>query len=70
MEKEWDTIDLEVKPYKDVTFIVGGIDEIIALLDDHIVKVNISSFSYSFRFSLLNIYLDFFYKNAYIYNSN
>ena len=40
MLKEWDAIDFEVKPYKESgTFVVGGIDEIIAMLDDHIVKV-------------------------------
>ena len=39
MMKEWTTIEFEVKPYKESgTFIVGGVDEIIALLDDHIVK--------------------------------
>eukprot|EP01035_Chromulina_nebulosa_P018662 gene18662-24408_t len=39
MKKEWETIDLELKPYKDTgSFVIGGIDEIIALLDDHIVK--------------------------------
>lgn len=39
MKKEWETIEFEVKPYKESgTFVVGGIDDIITLLDDHIVK--------------------------------
>ena len=39
MQKEWENIEYEVKPYKESgTFIVGGVDEIIALLDEHIVK--------------------------------
>jgi dynein heavy chain len=39
MMKEWGSIEFEVKAYKESgTYIVGGIDEIIALLDDHIVK--------------------------------
>jgi dynein heavy chain, axonemal len=39
MMKEWETIEFEVKAYKESgTFIVGGVDEIITLLDDHIVK--------------------------------
>ena len=39
MMKEWETIEFEVKPYKESgTFVVGGVDEIITLLDDHIVK--------------------------------
>lgn len=39
MQKEWDLMEFEVKPYKESgTFVVGGIDDIIAMLDDHIVK--------------------------------
>jgi dynein heavy chain, axonemal len=39
MISEWDAIEFEVKAYKESgTFIVGGIDEIMTLLDDHIVK--------------------------------
>uniref|UniRef100_A0A7S3HTS3 Dynein heavy chain n=1 Tax=Spumella elongata TaxID=89044 RepID=A0A7S3HTS3_9STRA len=39
MMKEWETIEFEVKAYKESgTFVVGGVDEIITLLDDHIVK--------------------------------
>ena len=39
MIKEWQSIEFEVKAYKESgTFIVGGVDEIITLLDDHIVK--------------------------------
>ena len=39
MKKEWETIEFEVKAYKESgTFVVGGVDDIITLLDDHIVK--------------------------------
>jgi len=39
MQSEWQTIEYEAKPYKESgTFIIGGIDEIVALLDEHIVK--------------------------------
>jgi dynein heavy chain, axonemal len=39
MLKEWDSMEFEVKAYKESgTFVVGGIDDIIAMLDDHIVK--------------------------------
>lgn len=39
MQKEWLSIEFEVKPYKESgTFVVGGIDDIVTLLDDHIVK--------------------------------
>jgi dynein heavy chain len=39
MQKEWESLDFEVKPYKESgTFVVGGIDDIVTLLDDHIVK--------------------------------
>jgi dynein heavy chain len=39
MMKEWETIEFEVKAYKESgTFVVGGIDDIVTLLDDHIVK--------------------------------
>ena len=39
MKDEWAEIAFEVKAYKETgTSIVGGVDEIIALLDDHIVK--------------------------------
>eukprot|EP00599_Poterioochromonas_sp_BG-1_P008225 CAMPEP_0173135378 /NCGR_PEP_ID=MMETSP1105-20130129/1860_1 /TAXON_ID=2985 /ORGANISM="Ochromonas sp., Strain BG-1" /LENGTH=4194 /DNA_ID=CAMNT_0014047373 /DNA_START=78 /DNA_END=12662 /DNA_ORIENTATION=- len=39
MIKEWQSIEFEVKDYKTSgTYVVGGIDEIISLLDDHIVK--------------------------------
>ena len=46
MLKEWDAIDFEVKPYKESgTHVVGGIDEIVAMLDDHIVKVRYIPYS-------------------------
>ena len=39
MLKEWSSMEFEVKPYKESgTYIVGGIDDIIMMLDDHIVK--------------------------------
>ena len=39
MISEWEVIEFEVKAYKETgTFIVGGIDDIMTLLDDHIVK--------------------------------
>jgi dynein heavy chain len=39
MREEWRVVDFEVKPYKESgTFLVAGVDEIITLLDDHIVK--------------------------------
>jgi dynein heavy chain len=39
MIHEWSTLEFEVKPYKESgTFIVGGVDDIITLLDDHIVR--------------------------------
>jgi dynein heavy chain, axonemal len=39
MMKEWESVEFEVKAYKESgTFVVGGIDEIVSLLDDQIVK--------------------------------
>ncbi|CAM9201389.1 unnamed protein product, partial [Phaeothamnion confervicola] len=39
MKEEWASMEFEVKPYKETTtFLVAGVDDIIALLDDHIVK--------------------------------
>ena len=39
MKMEWNELAFDVKPYKESgTFIVGGIDDIITLLDDHVVK--------------------------------
>ena len=39
MKVEWSEINFEVKSYKETgTFVVGGIDDIVSLLDDHIVK--------------------------------
>merc|ERR1712023_349221 len=39
MKDEWSNVQFEVKAYKDTgTAVVGGIDEIIALLDDHLLK--------------------------------
>lgn len=39
MKDEWASLEFEVKPYKETgTFLVSGVDDIVALLDDHIVK--------------------------------
>jgi len=39
MKIEWGEVRYDVKEYKETgTFVVGGIDDIISLLDDHIVK--------------------------------
>lgn len=39
MQRDWESVEFEVKAYKDSgTFVVGGIDDIMTLLDDHIVK--------------------------------
>ena len=39
MQAEWEEIVLEVKPHKETgTYIIGGLDEIDQLLDDHLVK--------------------------------
>lgn len=39
MKEEWASLEFEVKPYKETgTFLVSGVDDIITLLDDHIVK--------------------------------
>jgi len=39
MIQEWKEIEFIVKPYKETgTSVVGGVDDIITLLDDHIVK--------------------------------
>ena len=39
MKVEWATIEFIVKPYKETgTSVVGGVDDIVTLLDDHIVK--------------------------------
>jgi len=40
MEREWEPLEFLMKSYRNTgTFIVGGVDEIQTLLDDHIVKV-------------------------------
>ena len=39
MKDEWASLEFEVRPYKETgTFLVAGVDEIVTLLDDHIVK--------------------------------
>jgi dynein heavy chain len=40
MKEEWESVEILVNAYKETgTHLIGGIDEIIALLDDHLVKV-------------------------------
>lgn len=44
MGNDWLGIEFRVLEYKDTgTFIVGGVDEVQAILDDQIVKVQVSS---------------------------
>lgn len=39
MKDEWATLEFKVRPYKETgTYVVSGVDDIINLLDDHIVK--------------------------------
>lgn len=39
MKEEWASLEFEVRPYKETgTFLVSGVDDIVTLLDDHIVK--------------------------------
>lgn len=39
MKEEWSSLEFEVRPYKETgTFLVSGVDDIVTLLDDHIVK--------------------------------
>jgi hypothetical protein len=39
MKSDWQSASFRVVPYKETgTYVVGGVDEIQALLDDHIVK--------------------------------
>ena len=40
MKDEWDTIEFECMEYKETgTYVIKGTDDVIALLDDHVVKV-------------------------------
>jgi dynein heavy chain, axonemal len=40
MRRDWDGVAFTVVPYKETgTFVIGGIDEIQALLDDQTVRV-------------------------------
>lgn len=46
MEKEWENIKLEIKPYKDTgTYMIRTSEETSQLLDDHIVMTQSMSFS-------------------------
>jgi dynein heavy chain, axonemal len=51
--QEWEGIELKTVPYKDSgTCIIGGVDDVQAILDDQIVKVqaiNASPFAAPFR---------------------
>lgn len=39
MKEEWAGLEFQIRAYKDTgTFLVTGVDEILTLLDDHIVK--------------------------------
>ena len=43
MKQEWRDLVFDLNPYKDTgTYVLRGIDETIALLDDQIVKVQVS----------------------------
>ena len=40
MRGEWHNFEFEISPYKDTgTYVVKGVDEVVSLLDDQIVKV-------------------------------
>eukprot|EP00792_Barthelona_sp_PAP020_P009040 TRINITY_DN3265_c0_g4_i2.p1 TRINITY_DN3265_c0_g4~~TRINITY_DN3265_c0_g4_i2.p1 ORF type:complete len:4140 (+),score=1212.96 TRINITY_DN3265_c0_g4_i2:30-12449(+) len=46
MKKEWEEVKFYINPYGDTnTFTMGGVDEIVQLLDDHIVMTQAMSFS-------------------------
>jgi dynein heavy chain len=38
MMKAWEDINFDLAPYKNISFIVRGYDEIGAVLDEHIVN--------------------------------
>lgn len=39
MKDEWASLEFGIRPYKDIgTFLISGVDDIVTLLDDHIVK--------------------------------
>ena len=46
MMKEWEEIDLQIIPYRDTgTFVLKGVDEIQAVLDEHITMTQAMQFS-------------------------
>eukprot|EP01107_Rhizomastix_libera_P011726 TRINITY_DN2935_c0_g1_i3.p1 TRINITY_DN2935_c0_g1~~TRINITY_DN2935_c0_g1_i3.p1 ORF type:complete len:3350 (-),score=861.62 TRINITY_DN2935_c0_g1_i3:62-10111(-) len=46
MEKEWETVKFEVKPYRNTgTYIISATDDIGQMLDDHLVMTQTMSFS-------------------------
>jgi dynein heavy chain len=38
MKKQWEDINFDLMPYKGISFIIRGYDEINAVLDEHIVN--------------------------------
>ena len=38
MMKAWEDINFDVGPYKNISFIIRGYDEIGAVLDEHIIN--------------------------------
>lgn len=45
MMKAWEEINFDVVPYKAITYIIRGYDEIGAVLDEHIVSTQAMQFS-------------------------
>ena len=45
MMKQWEDINFELNPYKGISFILKGTDEIQAVLDEHIVNTQAMQFS-------------------------
>eukprot|EP00968_Pinguiococcus_pyrenoidosus_P023959 scaffold4124_cov252-Pinguiococcus_pyrenoidosus.AAC.6 len=46
MQEEWETIELEILPYRETgTYLLRGIDEISALLDEHVTMTQAMQFS-------------------------
>lgn len=45
MKSRWETINFDVNPYKNISFIIRGADDIQAVLDEHIVNSQAMQFS-------------------------
>lgn len=45
MMKQWEEINFDVVPYKSITYIIRGFDDIGAVLDEHIVNTQAMQFS-------------------------